>query len=131
VYIHTIAYEEQVGVSFKQQLVDAPTLQQVEAALHWLDGQTRTLITLSADAAHYMDIGGGGAWFVVYICLDNKLFDLINPTAKDTAMITLIIGGQVADFPATMCVPFVQALQAATTFAMSGLPDPHLSWRIQ
>jgi hypothetical protein len=110
--------------------VDRPSWADIEAAIMQLDGTTRTSVMLKKDDETYMSIGGGPIAFSVTVLIENKYgpFYLVDPT-KGSQEVILVVGGQGVDFPARMTVSLESVLQAAKTFAESGLLEKRLVWQ--
>ena len=97
-------------------------------AVQQLDGKTRTLVTLEVGDDHHMAVGGGGGRYVVYMTLDNKQFKNLIIPRKSGPKVMLRCGGQEGDFAPNQCVDLETARRAVDTFALTGQPDPDLTW---
>ena len=130
VFVTVLRIESWVRNMNQIREVMAPTLQQIEAAIRELDGETRNLLTLGTGSVAHMGIGGGPSSYIVYATFDNDTFhNLIVPSAEGVTR--LVAGGQESEYPARLCVGIRQALAAARTFGAFGTLDPALSWETQ
>jgi hypothetical protein len=97
--------------------VENPTWNHVHSALCALDGRRRTLIVLR------------GAHLVCYYTKDNMSF--LNAKADQTGAcgrVSVVAGGQRADFPASRCITTDQAVRIARVFFETGQLDPESIW---
>jgi hypothetical protein len=134
-YISRVWTDKWDGNHQESDEIDYPTLEQVEAAIRHLDGQSRTSIGLETVGAAYMGVGGGHEGrYVVFATYDNATFynlaDPVSGSAAD-APIRLNVGGQAGDYPARLCVRLDTAILAARTFAADGTLEGSLSWEPQ
>ena len=109
--------------------IQSPTLANIERAVHKLDGEEYTSVTLGAEGETHFAIAGGSAdRYIVYATFDNMTFhNLCGPGDKsDTVYLT--VGGQEGDYPGNTIVDRETALAAAKTFAESGELDPRFTW---
>jgi hypothetical protein len=106
-----------------------PTWDQIEGAIHALDGKTRTLVTMGGEGEAHMAIGGGkDGRYVCYATFDNEIFhNLLNPS-KQEGIVMLVAGGQEGDYSAKMIVDLDAVLAAARTFAENGELDQSVEW---
>ena len=117
------------GVIDKGTEIKSPSVADIERAVHTLDGEEYTLVTVEAEGETHLAVGGGIAGrYVVYATFDNMTFhNLLGPGDKsDTVYLTA--GGQEGDYPGNSIVDLETALAAALTFAESGKLDPRLTW---
>lgn len=77
----------------------------------------------------FLCIGGGNRHYVVSGSIDGKRFPTLANRAGDAAStIDLVVGGQLADYPATYVVDLASALAAAKSFFDSGTFTDTLDW---
>jgi hypothetical protein len=101
----------------------------VEGAILKLDGKSRTMVCFGDTDGRHLCVGGGKDVFIVFVALGGDLFrTLINPAGPSTTNVTLVAGGQQAEYPARQCVPLLLALSAAKTFFAAETADPNLQW---
>jgi hypothetical protein len=102
--------------------------QQIETAIHQLDGDRRTLVTLETEGETHMAIGGGKDKYLVYLTFDNeKFYQVIEPSSPDVEQ-SLVVGGQEGIYPAKFCVDKNTAIKAAKTFAELGVIEKSVTW---
>jgi hypothetical protein len=110
--------------------VENPTWNHVHSALCALDGRRRTLIVLRGrNEEECLSIGGGPARLVCYYTNDNISF--LNAKADQTGAcgrVSVVAGGQRADFPASRCITTDQAVRIARVFFETGQLDPESIW---
>ena|SRR5882724_3761896 len=108
-----------------------PRWEQIESAIHRLDGNTCTLVALGIGAppVPHMAIGGGeDGRYIVYATNDNLAFaTLMNPMATP-GKCSLVAGGQRGEYESRNCVGLKDALRAARTYAETGAADATLTW---
>lgn len=103
---------------------------QIEAAIHELDGKRKTLVILGADDETYMTVGGGRLGkYIVSATFDNISFYNLVDLSKPDVTEKLVVGGQEGTYSAKMCVDLLRCLLAARTFAESGKLDSLLVWQ--
>jgi hypothetical protein len=128
-FVSDLSEDRWDGFIEKGTLIQSPTLADIERAVHKLDGEEYTLITMGAEGETHLAVGGGSAGrYVVYATFDNMAFhNLLGPGDKsDTVYLTA--GGQEGDYPGNTIVDRETALAAALTFAESGELDPRFTW---
>lgn len=105
------------------------TLRDVEEAIRQLDGVTWTLVHVEESTGRTLTIGGGPLRFVVEAADDPAhRFAVVDPS-RGGGRIDLVIGGQLVDYPARVCVTVDVALAAARAFTeQAGARDPGLTW---
>jgi hypothetical protein len=105
------------------------TIHDVEAAVRSLDGAERTLILIELPSGQTLTVGGGPERFVAEVAeSDTVRWATIDPTQGDES-IHLVVGGQMADYPARVCVTRQVVLDAVRAFVeQNGLRSPNLTW---
>lgn len=108
------------------------TLREVEAAIRQLDGVTWTLVVVEDPSGRTLTIGGGPRRFVVEAADDaTHRFAVVDPK-RGGGRIDVVVGGQLVDYPARVCVTLEVALAAARVFAeQAGARDPQLTWAVE
>lgn len=128
-FVLDLSVEKWVGNKDEGHLIENPTWEQIEAAICELDGQTRTLVTLGADEETYMTVGGGeGGKYIVSVTFDNIEFYSSVDRSLGLQVETLVVGGQLGDYPAKALADLQIALLAAKTFASSGKLEESVTW---
>jgi hypothetical protein len=117
-----------INRDFEPRRIEQPGLEAVSNAIQELDGRKRTLITLEIGDEHHMGVGGGAGTYIVYMTTDNLRFKNLVMSDTTGPKVLVTCGGQQGDFAAKQCVDWQTARKAAEAFAMTGQPDPELSW---
>ena len=120
-----------IGRTDQGQGVANPTWQQVVQAIAALDGNTRTIVSISEreGSSHHMVIAGKwNGLFLVYMTRNNLAFITLTDPTKSEAKLRLFVGGQYGEYAERVCVPEQWALQAAKEFFESGEPERSLHW---
>ena len=104
-------------------------LADVEVAVKSLDGAERTLVLIELPSGRTLTVGGGPDLFVTEIAESDTLrWAAIDPTSGD-GTVDLVVGGQLVDYPARVCVNRITMLKAARTFVKDdGNRDPAVMW---
>jgi hypothetical protein len=90
-----LAVEKWVSNSNESDFIENQDWSQIEAAIHELDGKSKTLVTLGADNDTYMTIGSGEyGKYVVSVAFDNISFHNLVDLSKPDATEKLVVGGQ-------------------------------------
>jgi hypothetical protein len=112
--------------------VQHPAWKDIESAVRRLNGGSCSLLILGIGPppVPHMAIGGGDQGrYIVYVTPDNVVFyKLVNPNAPQGKWL-MVAGGQEGDYDLELCVGLTEALQAAKTYAESGMLDPKLAWK--
>lgn len=128
-FVLDLSTEKWVGNQNESSFIENPTWQQIEAAIHELDGKTQTLITLGVDEETYMSIGGGEEGkYIVNITFDNMTFHNLTDRTQPEQIEELVVGGQLGNYPAKFCVDLPTTLLVAQTFARSGELENSMTW---
>ncbi len=108
------------------------TIQDVEAAVRGLDGARRTLIRIELPSGQALTVGGGPDRFVAEVAESDTIrWATVDLTQGDDP-VDLVVGGQLAGYPARVCVTKQTALDAVRTFVQqNGLRNPNLSWSVE
>ena len=108
------------------------TFPEVEAAIRQLDGVTWTFVHVEDPSGRTLTIGGGPRRFVAEVADDSThRFAVIDPS-RGGGRVDLVVGGQLIDYPARVCVTLDVVLAAARVFTeQAGARDPGLTWSIE
>lgn len=108
------------------------TPREVEAAIRQLDGVTWTLVLVEDPSGRTLSIGGGPQRFVAEVADDDThRFAIIDPS-RGGGRIDLVVGGQLVDYPARVCVTLDVVLAAARVFTeQAGARHPELTWSVE
>jgi len=129
-FVLDLSVEKWIGNRNESDFIENPNWSQIEAAIHELDGKSKTLVTLGADDETYMTVGGGELEkYVVSVTFDNISFHNLVDLSKPDTTEKLVVGGQEGIYNAKMCVDLLRCLLAARTFAESGKLDRLLVWQ--
>lgn len=114
--------------------VPNPHWLQIEDAIRRMDDNDLSLVIIGADEDSeefpWMGIGGGNGQYLVSVTdpdITNHI--AVNPDTPATEEeITLVAGGQSAEWPANQVLDLEQTLEAAQTFAETGKLSERLEW---
>lgn len=108
------------------------TFREVEAAIRHLDGVTWTYVLVQDPSGRTLSIGGGPHRFVVEVADDaTHHFAIVDPS-RGGGRVDLVIGGQLVDYPARVCVTLDVVLAAARVFTeQAGARAPELTWSVE
>jgi len=116
----------------ENQVQEDVGIEDVDAAIRDLDGIHRTLLLIELTSGPTLTIGGGPENFVVECSLtETERWCVINATSATGASrsIDLVVGGQLVDYPARVCVGLDAALDAAHVFVNeNGNLSPRQYW---
>jgi hypothetical protein len=107
-------------------------LQEIEAAIRSLDGARNTLVIVELSSGKTFTAGGGPTRLVAEIAEnDTDRWALVDPSpARGTT--DLVVGGQLVDYPARLCVDVSTVLTAIQTFVTeNGTRHPNLNWSVE
>ncbi len=112
--------------------IDDPTAGDVATALDRLDGAATSEISLTQDEPFaQFTVGGGPDLFLVTgETPEEEILQLTTPDAPDEA-VSLVTGGQVAEFKRHDLVTRERALAALQRFLAGEPHDPTLPWDVQ
>ena len=82
-----------INLDFELHRVEAPSAEDVAAAVKQLDGKERTLVTLEVNDDHHMGVGGGDGHYVVYMTSDNLRFKNLVIPGKTGPTVMVTCGG--------------------------------------
>jgi hypothetical protein len=108
------------------------TLDDVEAAVRALNGAEHSLVVLELPSGKTVTLGGGPDRFVAEVAASaTERWCAVNPRAA-AGTVTLVMGGDVVEPPARLCIDRTAALEAALTFAsQDGALSRRLPWSRQ
>jgi hypothetical protein len=127
-FISNFSIEDWQGNQNQGLVKKAKTWEEIEAAIRSLDSDRRTLVTLEAEGAVHMGIGGGTDQYFVYVTFDNESSNYLVDPSKSDRDETLVIGGQEGIYPAKLCVDLTTTLRAAKAFAEFGRIEKSVVW---
>ena len=108
------------------------SLDDVEAAVHDLDGADRTLVLVELPSGKCFTIGGGPDCFIAELAEDDVHRWAIVDPARGNAPIDLVVGGQLVGYPARLCVSRERVLAAVRTFVLeNGARSPAVEWSVE
>ena len=112
--------------------VDA-SLQEFEDAVRTLDGERYTLLIVELAPGKTLTVGGGPRHFVVEVEESGaERWALVDSTRGEQPPIVLVVGGQLVDYPARLCVGIDVVLKALRAFVTNdGTRRPDLSWSVE
>ncbi|NEQ36787.1 MAG: hypothetical protein F6K40_11060 [Okeania sp. SIO3I5] len=130
-FVLDLSVEKWVGNQDEGDFIENPTWQQIESAIGELNGTSKTLVTLGADEEIYMSVGGGaGGQYIVNVTFDNLTFYNLVDLSQLEEVQQLVVGGQLGNYQAKICVDLQTALLAAKTFALAGELEESVSWEV-
>jgi hypothetical protein len=115
------------------QVASDASLHEIELAIRALDGARHTLIIVELPSGKSLTIGGGPDRFVTELSEEDyrTRWAAIDPTRGDEPA-TLVVGGQLVDYPARLCVDIDTVLAAARTFVSeNGARNQDLIWSVE
>jgi hypothetical protein len=119
-----------VGVKWGQDLIENPSWQNIEAAIHALDGKHRSVVSIGGEGHAHMSVGGGDrGQYVVYATFDSANFFTLLSLDQSEGKLLPSVAGQEGDYDKKIVVDLQSALTAAKTFAEHGKIDGKLNWR--
>jgi len=121
-----------VTLHVDDQIKADATIQDVEAAVRGLDGDQRTLILVELGSGQTLTIGGGPDRFVAEVTeSDTERWATIDPT-QGNEPVDLVVGGQLVDYPARVCVSREIVLDAVRAFVQAnGQRSPNVTWSVE
>ena len=121
-----------ITLHLDEQIRTDATVQDVEAAVRNLDGAQRTLVVVELPSGQTLTIGAGPERFVAEVAeSDTVRWATIDPT-QGQEPIDLVVGGQLVDYPARVCVSKQVVLDAVRAFVQqNGLRSPNLTWSVE
>ena len=105
------------------------TLDDVAAAVRSLDGAAHSLVVVELPSGKTVTLGGGPDRFVAEVAESTtERWCAVNPHAAG-GTIELVVGGDVVEPPARLCIDRDAALEAALTFvSQDGARSGRLPW---
>jgi hypothetical protein len=107
------------------------SLPDIETAVRSLNGADRTLLVVELPSGATITVGGGPDRFVVEVAgNENDRWNVLDPRSPE-GRVDLVVGGEVVDAPARLCVDREVALEAVRTFVSeNGARSPRLQWTL-
>jgi hypothetical protein len=108
------------------------SLPQIEAAVRSLDGADHTLVVVELQSGQTITVGGGPDKFVVEVAESRtKRWCVIDPRRPE-GRVELVMGGELIDPPARLCVGRDAVLDAVRTFVSeNGARSARLVWSVE
>jgi hypothetical protein len=109
---------------------ESPHWDDVSAAIHALDAETHTLVSIEGWGKTQMMIGGGSGKYVISVVRPSgESVTLLNGAAECIQRVLLKAGGQFGNYPTDEVVELSVAIKAAFWFFEHNEPKPDLKWR--
>lgn len=111
--------------------IEAPTLDDVQAAIKALDQERHTLLRLVLRDGAYMVVGGGREDFIVYVVVSDQRAVNLNTecfTFWSDPPVMVVAGGQAGDYETRYVVTLDEVFDAALGFAVVGGLNSRYSW---
>lgn len=108
----------------------APTWQELSQAIDRLGEAGRSMILLAGEEeVPHLCIGGGknGEYILYVMHADGKCYAAVDPEGGEEP-VAILVGGDLKEFPARMCVGEATVLRAAKTFYRTGDLDESVAW---
>ena len=116
----------------RDTLVANPTWAQIEAAIRRLNNQNLNDVYLQPDRDNtetYLGIGGGNGRYIVTGANSNKTFPtIVHGDRPGERKVTLVVGGQLGEYPENWIVDLESALRAARAFYDAGGFSTNEKW---
>lgn len=129
-FVLDLSVEKWVGNQDEGTFIKNPSWQQIESAICELNGKTQTLVTLGADEESYMSIGGGEAGkYIVNVTFDGITFYNLVDRSRTEKVESLVVGGQMGNYPAKLCADLQTVLLVAKSFAGTGEVEASVTWQ--
>lgn len=105
------------------------SLPDIEAAVRGLNGADHSLVVVELASGKTITVGGGPRTFVVELAEDGThRWGVIDPRSPE-GNVQLVVGGELVDTPARLCVDRDAALDAVQTFVSeNGARSARLAW---
>jgi hypothetical protein len=108
------------------------SLPDIEMALRSLDGADHTLLVVELSSGATITVGGGPDRFVVEVAQnEHDRWSLFDPRRPE-GTVNLVVGGELVEPPARLCVDRESALEAVRTFVSeNGARSSRLQWSVE
>jgi hypothetical protein len=108
------------------------SLPDIEMALRSLDGADHTLLVVELSSGATITVGGGPDRFVVEVAQnEHDRWSLFDPRRPE-GTVNLVVGGELVEPPARLCVDREAALEAVRTFVSeNGARSSRLQWSVE
>jgi hypothetical protein len=105
------------------------SLHDIEAAVRSLNGSTHSLVVVELASGTTITVGGGPSRFVIESAEDaTHRWCVVDPRSPE-GTIQLVVGGELVETPARLCVDGDAALDAVLTFVSgNGARSARLAW---
>ena len=116
-------------LNLDDEVKEDASVSDITSAICRLDGAAHSLVLIELLSGQTLTVGGGPDRFVAEIAENDTVrWCVVDPSGAEGS-IDLVAGGQLADFPARLCVDLQAVLEAARHFASSeGTRSPKLAW---
>jgi hypothetical protein len=115
----------------RDEVISDPSWADVEAAIRLLDNGARNdvyLKPLNSTEDTFLGVGGGAGRYIVTGSESGDRFPTLrNPVGADE-LVSLCVGGQLAEYPSRWVVDLDQALAAVRLFYQAGKFDCGIAW---
>ena len=112
-------------------VIEHPSWPDIEAAIRALNNQNLNDIHLEIEGQpeKFLTVGGGDGKYIVSGSINATAFPtLVDLSVQEEPHVNLIVGGQLADFPAQYVVDLDRALTAARSVAETGNFAEKIGW---
>ncbi len=120
------------NIERRDVIVLDPSWSQVEAAVRELNNEELNdiyLTPLQAGADTFLGVGGGSGRYLVTGAIAGQTFPtLVDTLSSDDTLVPLVVGGQLAEYPARWLVTLEAALSAIRLFFDAGGFDCGVEW---
>jgi hypothetical protein len=108
--------------------VDSPSFTEIEHLVLQLDQDIKYYLEIVIDDNNKMIVGGGAGKYIVNICKENLLLQLINPDGNDESAISVYIG-QESEYPTNWIVNLPEVISAAKFYYDNQEANPIQEWQ--
>jgi len=108
------------------------SLPDIETAVRSLDGADQSLLVVELPSAVTITVGGGPDRFIVEVAgAERDRWTVVDPRRPE-GTVALVVGGELIDPPARLCVDRESTLEAVRTFVSeNGARSTRLLWSIE
>jgi hypothetical protein len=108
------------------------SLPDIETAVRCLDGVNHTLLVVELPSGATITVGGGPNRFVVEVAEnETDRWSVLDPRRPE-GRVHLVVGGELVDAPARLCVDREAVLEAVRTFVEgNGARSARLQWSVE
>jgi hypothetical protein len=107
-------------------------LEDIEAAIHGLDGAARTLVVVELPSGSTLTVGGGPDQVVAEVATSRTEHWCVVDRSRPAGTVEMVVGGQRVQPPARVCIDKEAALEAARAFVSGdGARSARLEWSVE